>query len=106
MAWTYLFIAGLLEIGWAIALKYTVGFSKPIPSIFTVLCMIFSFAFLAIALRSLPVGTAYTVWTGIGAVGTVILGIILFGEPVEMRRLFCIGLIIAGVLGLRLVSPH
>ncbi|WP_341524596.1 quaternary ammonium compound efflux SMR transporter SugE [Nostoc sp. UHCC 0302] len=104
MAWIYLFIAGLLEIGWAIGLKYSQGFSKIGISIATVACMILSFAFLSIALRTLPVGTAYAVWTGIGAVGTAVLGVVLFGEPAEMKRFICIGLILAGVAGLRFVS--
>ena len=106
MAWVHLLIAGLLEIGWAIGLKYTQGFTKFLPSVATVACMVLSFALLSRALRTLPVGTAYSVWTGIGTVGTALLGIVLFGEPAEVRRLTCIGLIIAGVLGLRLVSPH
>jgi quaternary ammonium compound-resistance protein SugE len=106
MAWVHLLIAGLLEIGWAIGLKYTQGFTKFIPSVATIACAILSMTFLSLALRSLPIGTAYSVWTGIGAVGTVLLGMVLFGEPVEVRRLTCVGLIIAGVLGLRLVSPH
>ncbi len=106
MAWVYLFIAGLLEIGWAIGLKYTQGFTKLGSSIATVACMVLSFAFLSVALRTLPVGTAYAIWTGIGAIGTAVLGVVLFGEPAEMKRFFCIGLILAGVVGLRLVSPH
>ncbi|MCP6763256.1 MAG: quaternary ammonium compound efflux SMR transporter SugE [Fischerella sp. CENA71] len=106
MAWIYLVIAGLLEMGWAIGLKYTQGFTKLVPSIATVSCMVVSFVFLSIALRTLPVGTAYAVWTGIGAAGTALLGVILLGESAEFRRFFCIGLIIAGVLGLRLVSSH
>lgn len=106
MAWVYLVIAGLFEIGWAISLKYAQGFTRFVPSLFTIVLMILSFAFLSTALRTLPVGTAYTVWTGIGAIGTVLLGIILFGESTEVRRLTCIGLIIAGVLGLRLVSSN
>lgn len=106
MAWVYLLIAGLFEVGWAISLKYAQGFTKLRPSIVTIALMILSFVLLAMALRTLPVGTAYAVWTGIGVVGTVVLGIFLFEEPVEFRRLACIGLIIAGVLGLKLVSPH
>lgn len=106
MAWVYLVIAGLLEVGWAISLKYTEGFTKITPSIVTIALMILSFTLLSIALRTLPVGTAYAVWTGIGAVGTVLLGIILFQDPIEFRRMTCIGLIIAGVLGLKIVSPH
>ena len=106
MAWIYLLIAGLFEVGWAISLKYTQGFTRLGPSVATIGLMIFSFAFLSIALRTLPVGTAYTIWTGIGAVGTVFLGIVLFQEPIELRRLICIGLIVIGVVGLKLVSPH
>lgn len=106
MAWLYLLVAGLLEIAWAIGLKYSQGFTKVVFSIPTIACMILSFFFLSIALRTLPVGTAYTVWTGIGAMGTALLGVILFGEPASMKRFICIGLILAGVLGLRLVSNH
>lgn len=106
MAWIYLLIAGLFEVGWAISLKYAQGFTRLGPSVVTIALMIFSFAFLSRALRTLPVGTAYTIWTGIGAVGTVVLGIVLFQEPVEVRRLTCIGLIVIGVIGLKLVSPH
>ncbi|MBW4592444.1 MAG: multidrug efflux SMR transporter [Brasilonema angustatum HA4187-MV1] len=106
MAWIYLFIAGLFEVGWAISLKYAQGFTKFGSSVATVTLMILSFTFLSKALRTLPVGTAYTIWTGIGAVGTVLLSIVLFQEPLEARRLSCIGLILIGVIGLRLVSPH
>ncbi len=104
MAWTYLFIAGLLEIGWAIGLKYTDGFSKLWPTVGTVLAMILSLTFLGLALKTLPVGTAYAVWTGIGAIGTVILGIILFAEPATALRLGCVGLIFTGIIGLKLVT--
>jgi quaternary ammonium compound-resistance protein SugE len=104
VAWFYLFIAGLLEVGWAIGLKYTEGFSRLWPSILTIAAMIFSLAFLGLALKVLPVGTAYAVWTGIGAVGTVILGIYLFNEPATAARLACIGLILAGIVGLKLVT--
>lgn len=104
MAWVYLFIAGLLETGWAVGLKYTDGFTRPWPSVATVVLMIGSFWLLALALRSLPLGTAYAVWTGIGAAGTVILGILLFKEPADALRLVCIGLILAGVVGLKLVT--
>jgi quaternary ammonium compound-resistance protein SugE len=104
MAWTYLFVAGLLEIGWAIGLKYTEGFSRLWPSVGTVLAMILSLAFLGLALKTLPVGTAYAVWTGIGAVGTVILGIVLFAEPATALRLGCVGLILSGIIGLKLVT--
>src|SRR5690606_24304601 len=105
MAWFYLVIAGLLEIGWAIGLKYTVGFTRLWPSVWTVLCMIISFAFLSVALKSIPVGTGYAIWTGIGAAGTAIAGIILFGESKDLPRLLCLVLIIAGVIGLKLVTP-
>lgn len=101
MAWVYLFVAGLFEVGWAIGLKMSEGFTKPVPSILTIIGMIISFALLSVALRTLPVGTAYAVWTGIGAVGTVIVGMVLFGEPVQAVRLACIALIVTGVLGLR-----
>jgi quaternary ammonium compound-resistance protein SugE len=104
MAWTLLTIAGLFEIGWAVGLKYTEGFSRAIPSALTVLAMIGSFWLLSLALRSIPLGTAYAVWTGIGAVGTAVLGILLFAEPASVLRLVCIGLIVAGILGLKLVS--
>ncbi|PWC53643.1 quaternary ammonium compound efflux SMR transporter SugE [Azospirillum sp. TSO22-1] len=105
MAWIYLLIAGLLETGWAIGLKYTEGFSRLWPSLATVAAMAVSFLFLSLALKTLPVGTGYAVWTGIGAVGTVILGIVLFGEPASLARMACIGLIVAGILGLKLVGP-
>ncbi len=106
MAWMYLLAAGLLEVGWALGLKYSEGFTRLVPSILTVIGMILSFAFLSLALKTIPLGTAYAVWTGIGAVGTVILGIVLLGEPAEVLRLLCVGLIIAGVVGLRILSPH
>ena len=106
MAWVYLLIAGLLEVGWAIGLKYTEGFSRLVPTIGTVGAMIASFAFLGLALRELPLGTAYAVWTGIGTAGTVALGILLFNEPAEPLRLGCIALIVAGVVGLRIFAPH
>ena len=104
MAWLVLFVAGLFEIAWAIGLKYTEGFSRPWPSAGTVAAMVVSVVLLGLAMRSLPVGTAYAVWTGIGAVGTVILGIVLFGEPATAARLVCIGLIVAGIVGLKLVT--
>jgi quaternary ammonium compound-resistance protein SugE len=104
MAWFFLFIAGLLEVGWAIGLKYTDGFSRLWPSVWTIAAMILSLAFLGLALKALPVGTAYAVWTGIGAIGTVILGIYLFNEPATAARLACIGLILAGIVGLKLVT--
>lgn len=105
MAWIYLLIAGLLEVVWAIGLKYTEGFTKPVPTILTILCMIVSFVLLAQSLKTLPVGTAYAVWTGIGAVGTVLAGILLVGEPAEAKRLGCIVLILAGIVGLKIFSP-
>jgi quaternary ammonium compound-resistance protein SugE len=104
VAWIYLLIAGLLEVGWAIGLKYTDGFSRLWPSVGTILAMIVSLAFLGLALKTLPVGTAYAVWTGIGAIGTVILGIVLFAEPATALRLGCVGLILSGIVGLKLVT--
>jgi quaternary ammonium compound-resistance protein SugE len=105
MAWAILFLAGLFEIAWAVGLKYTQGFSRFWPSVGTVLAMAISLALLGFALRTLPLGTAYAVWTGIGAVGTVILGIALFGEPATAGRLACAGLIVAGIVGLKLLTP-
>ncbi len=105
MAWTYLFIAGLLEIGWAIGLKYTEGFSKLTPTLLTVAAMVLSVLFLGLALKTLPVGTGYAVWTGIGTVGTVILGMILFNDPATVARIGCIVLIIAGIAGLKILTP-
>ncbi len=104
MAWVYLVIAGLFEMGWAIGLKYTDGFSRLTPTVLTVLAMIVSVALLGIALRDLPVGTGYAVWTGIGTVGTAILGMILFGDAATVARLVSIGLIVAGIAGLKLFS--
>ncbi|RXG92803.1 quaternary ammonium compound efflux SMR transporter SugE [Bradyrhizobium zhanjiangense] len=104
MAWSILFVAGLLEITWAIGLKYTEGFSKFVPSVVTLAAMAGSIILLGVALKSLPVGTAYAVWTGIGAIGTATLGIILFGEPATAFRLASIALIIAGIIGLKLVT--
>lgn len=104
MAWFYLLIAGLFEVAWAIGLKYTDGFTRLWPSLATVAAMIFSLAFLGLALKTLPVGTAYAIWTGVGAVGTAILGIYLFAEPATAMRLACIGLIVAGIVGLKLAS--
>lgn len=101
MAWTYLIIAGILEIGWAVGLKFTEGFSRLWPSIATLCTMIASFALLSVALKSIPVGTGYAVWTGIGAAGTALIGIAFLGEPREALRILCILLIIAGVLGLK-----
>ena len=104
MAWTLLIIAGIFEVGWAIGLKYTDGFTRPMPTILTVLAMAISLGLLGLALRDLPVGTAYAVWTGVGAVGTAILGIVLFGDPATLGRLGSIGLIVAGIGGLKLLS--
>jgi quaternary ammonium compound-resistance protein SugE len=99
-----LFIAGLLEVGWAVGLKYTEGFTRLVPSVLTLTCMAASVGMLALALKSLPMGTAYAVWTGIGAVGTAALGIILFGDPAGAARVGCIGLIVAGIVGLKLAT--
>lgn len=104
MAWIILIIAGLLEIGWAVGLKYTDGFTRPWPVVGTVVALIASVVLLGISVRTLPLGTAYAVWTGIGSVGTAILGIMLFREPATAARLLCIGLILAGIVGLKLVS--
>jgi quaternary ammonium compound-resistance protein SugE len=104
MAWLVLVVAGLFEIAWAIGLKYTDGFTRLGPSLGTVIAMIASVVLLALAMRTLPVGTAYAVWTGIGAIGTVALGIVLFDEPATLARLACIGLILAGIVGLKLVT--
>ena len=104
MAWIYLFVAGVLEVGWAIGLKYTEGFSKLVPSVVTVALMIGSFNFLSIALKTLPIGTAYAVWTGIGAVGTAIIGIWFLKEPADLLRIASIFLIVVGIVGLKLTS--
>jgi quaternary ammonium compound-resistance protein SugE len=104
MAWMSLFVAGLFEIAWAIGLKYTDGFSRLWPSMATLVAMVLSVLLLEFAVRSLPVGTAYAVWVGIGAVGTAILGMVLFGESREPLRLLCLALIVAGVVGLKLVT--
>ena len=105
MAWVILFVAGLFEVGWAIGLKYSDGFSKPLASTLTVIAMVVSVVLLGIAMKSLPVGTAYSVWVGIGAIGTVIFGVILFSEPADIFRMVSVGLIIAGVIGLKLATP-
>jgi len=104
MPWTLLFFAGLFEVGWAIGLKYTDGFTKPVPSALTVGAMIASVVLLGLAMKHLPVGTAYAVWTGIGSVGTVILGIVLLGDSAAPLRLVCLGLIVLGILGLKLTA--
>jgi quaternary ammonium compound-resistance protein SugE len=105
MNWIVLVVAGLFETGWAVGLKYTEGFTRPLPSVLTAVSMILSLGLLGMALRSLPLGTAYAVWTGIGAVGTVLVGIVMFGESADAVRLLCIGLILAGILGLKFVTP-
>jgi quaternary ammonium compound-resistance protein SugE len=104
MPWTLLFFAGLFEVGWAIGLKYTDGFTKPMPTALTVGAMVASVALLGLAMKHLPVGTAYAVWTGIGSVGTVILGIVLLGDSAAPLRLVCVGLIVLGILGLKLTA--
>ena len=105
MAWLMLVVAGLFEVGWAIGLKYTEGFTRPWPTIATVTAMLVSIGLLGLAMKSLPVGTAYAVWVGVGAVGTAILGIVLFGESAAAVRLVSLGLIVAGIVGLKLASP-
>lgn len=104
MAWFILVVAGLFETCWAIGLKYTEGFTRLWPSVWTIIAMAISFWLLAMAMKSLPVGTAYGVWVGIGAVGTVIMGIMLFNEPVNLARLLSVGLIILGIIGLKMTS--
>ena len=105
MPWVILVLAGLFEVGWAIGLKYTEGFTRLLPTIWTVLAMIISLSLLGIAMKSLPVGTAYSVWVGVGAVGTVILGIVILGEPANAPRLISVALIIGGIIGLKLATP-
>ena len=105
MAWVVLFVAGLFEIGWAIGLKYTEGFTRPLPTALTAVSLAASMGLLGLAVRSLPIGTAYAVWTGIGTIGTAILGIVLLGESAAVLRLVCIGLIVAGIVGLKLATP-
>ena len=104
MTWFILFVAGLLEIAWAVGLKYTEGFTRLWPTVATIVALVASMTFLGIALRTLPLGTAYAVWTGIGSVGTAVLGIVLFREPATALRLVCIGLIVTGIIGLKLAS--
>ena len=106
MSWVYLSIAGVFEIAWAIGLKYTEGWTRLVPSLITAALMIASFYFLSLAVRSLPIGTAYAVWTGIGTVGAAILGMILFDEPRDIVRVLCIFLIIAGIAGLKIATPN
>ncbi len=105
MAWIILLLAGLAEVGWAVGLKYTEGFTRLWPTVGTVTAMIVSLFLLGVALKSLPLGTAYAIWTGIGTIGTVVLGIMLFGESAALLRLGCIALIVAGIVGLKLVTP-
>jgi quaternary ammonium compound-resistance protein SugE len=105
MAWAVLFVAGLLEVGWAVGLKYTEGFTRVWPMVWTAFSVVASLVLLGVALRSLPLGTAYAVWTGIGTVGTVVLGIALLGESASPLRLLCVSLILAGIVGLKLVTP-
>ncbi|HWL52991.1 MAG TPA: quaternary ammonium compound efflux SMR transporter SugE [Chthoniobacteraceae bacterium] len=105
MAWTLLLLAALFEIGWAIGLKYTDGFSKLWPTVGTITAMVVSMGLLGLSVRTLPVGTAYAVWTGIGAVGTVLIGIMLLGESASAARLVCVSLILCGVIGLKIFSP-
>jgi len=104
MYWIVLVVAGLFEIGWAIGLKYTEGFTRLVPSVLTAAAMVVSIVLLALAAKKLPLGTAYAVWTGIGAVGAVTLGIVLFGESAQPLRLLCVGLIVAGIVGLKLTA--
>jgi quaternary ammonium compound-resistance protein SugE len=104
MAWIILFVAGLFEVGWAVGLKYTDGFTRLWPTVWTAVALVASMALLGLSLRSLPLGTAYAVWTGIGTIGTAVLGIALFREPATPIRLFCIGLILMGIVGLKLAG--
>ena len=104
MSWLILFLAGLFETVWATGLKYTEGFSRPLPTAGTLAAMTVSVWLLSVAMKELPLGTAYAVWTGIGAVGAVILGVILFQDPLTLPRIFCVGLIVAGLVGLKMVS--
>src|SRR3712207_9253551 len=104
MAWLYLFVAGLMEVGWAVGLKYTEGFTRLWPSVWTGAALVLSMVLLAAAMRTLPLGTAYAIWTGVGAVGTAALGILLFGESASAARLACVGPIVAGLVGLKLTA--
>jgi quaternary ammonium compound-resistance protein SugE len=106
MAWILLLTAGILEIGWAVGLKYTAGFTRLWPTLATIAAMTTSLALLGLAVRTLPLGTAYAVWTGIGTIGTVIVGIWLFAEPATFQRLFCVALIVAGIIGLKLATQN
>ena len=106
MAWLYLFVAGLFEVGWAVGLKYSDGFTRLVPSVLTAIAMVASVVLLGLAARSLPIGTAYAVWVGIGAFGTAVLGLVLFGEPQDFWRLFFLGLLVVAVIGLKLSHPE
>ncbi len=106
MAWFVLLAAGLFEIGWAVGLKYTEGFSRLVPTLLTVGSMVISLGLLGLALKTLPLGTAYAIWTGVGTVGTALLGMMLFQEQADVARLACIALIVAGIVGLKIVTPH
>ncbi len=104
MAWWYLLIAGLFEVVWAVAMKLSLGFTKPLPTVITILGMIISFVFLSFALKNLPLGTAYAVWTGIGAIGTAVIGILWLGDPAYFSRIFFLVMILGGLIGLKWVS--
>jgi quaternary ammonium compound-resistance protein SugE len=106
VAWVYLFFAGLFEVGWAVGLKFTNGFTRPLPTALTVVSMVVSLGLLGLALKALPLGTAYAIWTGIGTIGTVLVGIWLFRESTDVLRLLCVGFIVAGIVGLKLVTPE
>jgi len=106
MAWVVLFVAGVMEIAWAVGLKYTAGFTRLWPSVGTIAALVVSMVLLGVSLKTLPLGTAYAVWTGIGTVGTALLGIMLFREPATAARLVCIALILSGIVGLKLVTPE
>ncbi|MGN6713263.1 quaternary ammonium compound-resistance protein SugE [Anaerocolumna jejuensis DSM 15929] len=106
MKWLYLIIAGICEVWWAVGLKYSHGFTRLVPSALTIAGMAASFYFLSLALKTLPLGTAYAIWTGIGTIGTAILGILLFKEPVDVLRIVCMGFILTGIIGLKLASSH
>lgn len=106
MAWVYILIAGIFEVTWAVGLKFTQGFTRLWPSLGTAIAMLTSVYFLNVAVKTLPVGTAYAVWTGIGAAGTALMGILLFDESKELVRLLCIVLVVAGIVGLKITSPH
>jgi quaternary ammonium compound-resistance protein SugE len=104
VAWVYLFVAGLFEVGWAVGLKYTEGFTRLWPTVFTAVALIASMALLAAAMRTLQLGTAYAIWTGIGTIGTVLFGMLFLSEPVTAIRMLCLAMIVAGIVGLKLVS--